>query len=114
MMKPVGIRPVRDLILVLPEENITQKEMKIQLPEFIKDKQKMQQIFGTIVAMGEGAFKYEEKQYGVRPVVKVGDRIMFARYGGMIVTGADKVKYRMISDDDVVAVVSDDVKYEIE
>lgn len=114
MKNKSGIIPIRDLVLVLPEEEVTVKEMMIQLPDNVKEKQLLHQIFGKVVAMGEGAFKYEEKQYGVMPSIKAGQRVMFARYGGMVVTGSDKVKYRLISDDDIVASVDDSVKYQVE
>lgn len=113
-MNKSGITPLRDLILVLPEEDVTRKDALIELPDSVLEKQKFHKIFGVVIDIGEGAFKYEKKQYGVEPALWPGDRIMFAKYSGLSVKGADGVSYRMIRDDDVLATVSVDVKQEVE
>lgn len=109
-----GISPVRDLILILPEEEIETEDGLIKIPEYIKQKEIMAQVFGTLIALGEGAFGYENKQYGVAPNIPIGTRIMFAKYGGIVVRGKDGTNYRIIRDDDVLATVDKEVKKELQ
>jgi co-chaperonin GroES (HSP10) len=59
-------------------------------------------IFGTIVAIGETAWK----DFGGRNWASVGDRVMIAKYGGFLAQepGTDE-KYRVLNDEDIVAVI---------
>jgi co-chaperonin GroES (HSP10) len=109
-----GIYPVRDMILVLPEEEVEIENGVIKIPEFVKQREAAAQVFGTLVAMGEGAFQYERKQYGILPVLNDGMRIMFAKYGGIVVKGKDGINYRIIRDDDILAIVDKEVRKELE
>lgn len=114
MSNSSGIHPVRDMVLMLPEEEVKSKEGMIVIPENVKSRESAAQIFGKIVALGEGAFKYEEKQYGVFPPLEVGARAMFAKYSGIVCKGKDGVNYRLVRDDDILALVDKEVKKEIE
>lgn len=108
-----GIHPVRDMALVLPEEEVETENGLIKLPEYIKQREILAQVFGKLIALGEGAFKYEEKNFGAAPQLELGSRVMFAKYGGIVVKGKDGVHYRMIRDDDILAVVEKEVKREV-
>jgi len=114
MSNKSGITPVRDLILVLPEEEVETEHGLIKIPEFVKQREAAAQVFGILVQMGEDAFKYEEKQFGTSPDLEAGMRVMFAKYGGIVVKGKDGINYRLIRDDDILATVDTKVKKEIE
>jgi co-chaperonin GroES (HSP10) len=59
-------------------------------------------IFGTLVAVGESAWK----DFGGRAWACVGDRVMIAKYGGFIAQEpGDDNKYRILNDEDIVAVI---------
>lgn len=65
------------------------------------------QEYGTIVDIGPDAWK----DYGDTPWAKVGDKIIYSRYGGKIVrepgeTDINK-KYVILNDEDVLAILED-------
>ena len=41
---------------------------------------------------------------------KAGDRVVFAKYSGLMYLGKDGKQYRVINDEDIVATLDDDVK----
>jgi co-chaperonin GroES (HSP10) len=58
---------------------------------------------GTVIAIGETAFR----DYGIECPIKVGDYIVYAKYGGKDVTDPESGKvYVVINDEDVVATLS--------
>jgi co-chaperonin GroES (HSP10) len=44
------------------------------------------------------------------PWCKVGDKVAFAKYAGLLYQGKDGVKYRMVNDGDITAVLDSDVE----
>ena len=59
---------------------------------------------GIVVAMGPDCFKDESTLWCVP-----GDKIIFAKYAGLLYKGGDGMEYRMINDKDVVGTLADDV-----
>lgn len=76
--KKIGVTPLGNRVLVRP---LSQEELEgktssgIIIPETV-DKEKPEQ--GEVVAIGEG--EYNDGTL-VKPQVKVGDRVMFSKYG---------------------------------
>ncbi len=73
--------------------------------EIVFNNEKREQVTvetGVVVELGPSAFK----DYGDAPWCKVGDRISYARHGGMYVTDPDNDKetWLVINDEDVVMV----------
>jgi len=98
MIEPAGHR-----VLVFVEEVKEQTEGGLFIPKNIADKQSEANIFGEIVAVGANAWKAFD---GGEPWAKVGDRIAFAKYGGFIIEDPEtKVKYRLLNDEDITAVI---------
>ena len=89
-LKPLGNRVVVEPVT---EEETTKSG--IILPDTI-DKEKKAE--GKIVAIGSG-----EKIKALD--LKVGDRVLFGKYAGEEVT-VEKVEYKILSDEDVLAVLS--------
>ena len=125
-MNPSGIDPVGRKILVKPDE-VEQKSEGglIVVTDDQKDKYNQAQATGTVIAMGgdvfahgtesvfrlvEGEMKLVEKRVDgyANTRVKVGDRIMFAKFGGREWLGMDGEKYRVINDEDVTAFIHQD------
>jgi chaperonin GroES len=74
----------------------------IIIAKTIADKQEEAGIFGTIVAIGETAWK----DFGGRSWASVGDRVMIAKYGGFIAQEPDTVeKFRVLNDEDIICIV---------
>lgn len=95
------IQPLSDRVLLKPlseEELGTKTASGIIIPETV-DKEKPEQ--GKVIAVGEG--KYEDGKL-IKPSVKVGDRVVFSKYG------FDEVKisgeeYYIIREENILAVV---------
>lgn len=102
-MNTSGIVPCGHRVLLLPDqvEEVTKGGIVVMTQEQ-SVKEQMGQIEGTVIAIGESCWK-EFKN----PWCKVGDRVIFSKYGGLIYDGKqtdDGKTYRIISDLDVVAV----------
>lgn len=101
-----GIHPCGHRILVKPEEIEERSEGGIVLMTASTEKMEaLAQTFGWVVATGETAYADQPSAW-----CKVGDRISFAKYSGLLNVGKDGVKYRIINDLDVVSVIDKDVK----
>lgn len=72
------------------------KAMGIELIDSQKDKEKQRQISGTLVAVGGKAFCDMGD-----PMPKVGDKVYFARYAGIVLESDDKTDFRMMNDKDL-------------
>lgn len=96
-----GITPVGVSILVYPEQVEETSESGIVLSSLSQlERDQMKQTDGIVIAIGPNAY-YDEKG----PRCKVGDKIIMAAYAGMIRKGNDGLQYRVIKDNDVVAIL---------
>ena len=93
------LRPLADRVVVKPVERDEMTKSGILLPDTAKEKPQE----GIIEAAGNG--RYNE-QTGVRIAldVKVGDRVMYAKYAGSEVK-IDDVEYLILGEKDILAVV---------
>ena len=97
MIVPCGHR-----VLVKIDEVAETSKGGIIIAKTIADKQEEAGIFGTIVAIGETAWK----DFGGRAWAVIGDRVMIAKYGGFIAQEPDTTdKFRILNDEDIVAVL---------
>lgn len=101
---PSGIRPLEYKVLVRPEKVEEKTAGGIYIPEPVKDKEQHAQMQGVIIEKSPHAFSYEEWPDGGQP--EVGDMVMFARYAGSAWKGKDGVDYMVMSDKDIVAVLT--------
>lgn len=63
-------------------------------------------ISGTIVAIGDQAWKAFGPNFTGEPWAKVGDRVYFAQYSGKIVKDPDtEEEFKLMNDEDITAVV---------
>lgn len=86
------VKPIDDRLLIKPIEPETQTSGGIIIPDTAKEKP----IMGEVVAVGTD----EELQN----LFKVGDKVIFAKYGGEEIT-IDGKEYRIIQRSDVLAIV---------
>lgn len=106
MANESGITPVGWRILVLPREIQEKTASGILLnTDSGRDRESMANTTGVVVAMGDQCFE----DLGT-PWCKVGDKIIFAKYAGLLYLGKDGKKYRMINDKDVTGVLEADVE----
>ncbi len=92
------IRPLHDRILVQP---ILEKEVRkggIIIPDSAKEKP----IEGRVKAVGEGKISEDGKR--LKPDVKVGDKVLYSKYGGTEIK-VDGEDYLLMREDDILAIV---------
>ena len=96
----VNIRPLEDRIVVQPGEGEQVTASGIVIPDTAKEKPQE----GTVLAVGEGRWDDEGKKR-IPLDVKVGDTVLYSKYGGTEVkyNGED---YLILSSRDVLAVVN--------
>lgn len=96
-----GLEPMDLRVLVLPDPP-EKKIGSIIIPEVAAEQKRQAMMFGTLVAIGENAWEeaVARGQHFVRP--QPGDRIVFAKYGGVVITGKDGKDYRLMNDEDVI------------
>ena len=101
-----GIHPQGHRVLVRPLEIEEKTASGIILSTAAqKDREDMANTTGLVIEVGDTAFEGSPM-----PWCRVGDRIVFAKYAGLVYLGKDNVKYRVINDENVVATLDADVK----
>ena len=92
------IRPLQDRIIVKRLEEETKTKGGIIIPDSAKEKP----IEGKIIAVGKGKVTEDGK---VLPLdVKVGDKVLFSKYGGTEVK-IDGEEYLIMREDDILGVI---------
>jgi co-chaperonin GroES (HSP10) len=100
-MNESGIYPVEFKILVRYDEvSETTEGGLIIKPDDVKEKEQFAEMEGELIAVGHKAFTDWPKEG--RP--QVGARIITDRYVGSEVQGKDGVKYRVMTDKEILAV----------
>jgi len=92
------IVPLFDNVLIKPLEGEDRLPSGIVLPDSVKEKPQM----GEVMAVGEGAV--DEKGNMVKMVVKVGDKVMYKKWGGQEVKVEGK-EWMIVEQKDILAVV---------
>jgi chaperonin GroES len=99
-----GIRPTEFKVLIRQDTMKDKTEGGVWLPEPAIDDQQRAMMKGVIISMSPAAFSYHLWNEGAR-LPQVGDRVVYARYSGSDIVGKDKIKYRLINDKDIGAVI---------
>ena len=96
----INVTPLADRVLVKPESEEKESKTKsgIIIPETV-DKEKPQQ--GEVVAVGPG--KYDDGDL-IKPTVKVGDTVIFSKYGYDEIK-IDDEEYYILKEDSILAVL---------
>lgn len=93
------IRPLGDRVVVEPIEQEERTASGIILPETAKEKPQE----GTVIAVGPGR-RDEDGKY-VPMDLKVGDRVLFAKYAGTEVKLSSDKKVLILKETDVLGIV---------
>jgi chaperonin GroES len=94
----MNLKPLGDRIVVEPVEQDEQTALGIFLPETAKEKPQQ----GKIIAAGPGLRK--ETGERIEMDVKVGDKVLYARYAGTTIK-LDSKEYLILKESDVLAIV---------
>lgn len=92
------IRPLHDRVIVKRTEEEERTKGGIIIPDTAKEKP----IEGKVIAVGAGRLNKDGKKVALE--VKVGDRVLFAKYGGTEVK-IDGEEHLMMKEDDILAVL---------
>ncbi|HEY8531881.1 MAG TPA: co-chaperone GroES [Limnochorda sp.] len=92
------LRPLGDRVVVKTIEEEERTQGGIYLPDTAKEKPQQ----GEVIAVGTG--RILENGQRVAPEVKVGDRIIYAKYGGTEVK-LNGQEYLILRESDILAVV---------
>jgi len=98
-MSNIKFKPLGDRLIV---ETIQEQEVKkggIIIPDTAKEKPQE----GKVVAIGSG--KTDDSGKKIAFEVKVGDHVLYTKYGGTEVTVEDS-KYLILREDDVLGIIS--------
>jgi chaperonin GroES len=99
MQATVQLRPLGDRVVVKAIEAEEKTKGGIILPDTAKDKPQD----GVVVAVGPG--RILDNGNRVAPEVKVGDRVIYSKYGGTEIK-VDDTEYLVIRESDLLAVRS--------
>ena len=124
-----GIEPLLNRVLIKPDPVEEVTDGGIYIPDNVTEQHQMAQATGTLVAVGPDAYVQERVEihrivegqvklvetridrYDPEHSPKPGDRVQFAKYGGLADIGADGEEYRVLNDRDITCRVTDDVAY---
>lgn len=95
------IMPIGTRILVKPDKEDEVSKGGIFIPLQARERMAAESVRGTVVEVGEFAWiELKEK------LVQKGDRVIFAKWGGLVVKDDDGGEdYRLLNDEDVLAIV---------
>ncbi len=94
------IQPIDERVLIKPVEQEERKVGSIIIPDTAKERPQI----GEVVAIGDDVAHDKETKKKLSELVKVGDKVVYARYGGTEVK-IDNVEYLIVSRNDILAVV---------
>lgn len=94
----MALQPIRDRILVLPEEKESVTSSGIVIPDNAAEKP----LQGKVIAVGTG--KVTEDGSIVPLVIKQGDTVLFGKYAGQTVK-VNEVEHLVMKEDDIMAIV---------
>ena len=100
----VNLRPLADRVVVKPLEREEVTKSGIVLPDTAKEKPQE----GLVEAVGNGRYN-EQTGQRVALDVKVGDRVIYAKYAGSEVK-IEETEYLILSEKDILAVVASNGK----
>jgi len=98
MTLKLKLKPLADRLVVEPTEQEEMTASGIYVPETAKEKPQE----GKVIAIGPGRKDDEGKRISMD--VAVGDRVLYAKYGGTEVKLEDK-KYLILKESDILAIL---------
>lgn len=99
MAKKLNIKPLFDNVLIKPLEAEAKTASGIILPDSAKEKPQI----GEVMAIGEGKIGPKGEKHPV--VVKVGQKVMYKKWGGSEVK-IENEEWTIVTQEDILAIVS--------
>jgi chaperonin GroES len=98
-----GFYPVEYNVVIAPEVTETVTKSGLIIPDATKEKEDAAKTWGLLVSASPLAFNFDAWPDGQHPP-KSGDIVLYAKYGGTLVTGDDGREYRVLKDKDIALV----------
>ncbi|MDP2649789.1 MAG: co-chaperone GroES [bacterium] len=99
MTKKLNIKPLFDNVLIKPLEAEAKTASGIILPDSAKEKPQI----GLVMAIGSGKLDKDGKKQPV--VVKVGEKVMYKKWGGSEVKVGSE-EWTMVGQEDILAILN--------
>jgi len=99
MATKINIKPLFDNILVKPQKAEEKTTSGIYLPETSKEKP----MIGEVMAIGDGA--RDESGKLIPMVVKIGQKVMYTKWGGNEVKMGNE-EWKLVKQSDILAIVN--------
>lgn len=99
MTKKIEVQPLFDYILIKPLEGETRTASGIVLPDSVKEKPQM----GEVMAIGPGGVSDHGHKQEI--VVKVGQKVLYKKWGGNEVKVAGE-EWILVEQKDIMAIMS--------
>lgn len=99
MVKKINIKPLFDNVLIKPLEAEAKTASGIILPDSAKEKPQI----GMVMAVGAGKTDKDGKKQAV--VVRVGEKVMYKKWGGSEVK-VDNEEWTMVGQEDILAILN--------
>jgi co-chaperonin GroES (HSP10) len=105
LLKPAGYRI---LVRIRPPQETLERyiESRLQMPEEVRERELVGQVWGKVLAVGPDAYQ-DVKKFPTGPWCQEGDAVVFRSYSGTRVMFEERL-YALINDDTVQAVMSPD------
>ena len=94
------LQPIDERVLIKPLEQEERKVGSIIIPDTVKERPQI----GEVAAVGDDIIHDKETRKKLSELIKVGDRVVYARYGGTEFK-MDNEEYLLVSRSDILAVV---------
>ena len=94
------IQPIDERVVIKPVEAEERKVGNIIIPDTAKERPQI----GEIIAVGDDIIRDNESKKKLSELVKKGDKVVYARYGGTEIK-IDNEEYLLVSRSDILAVV---------
>lgn len=110
MTNTSGYVPTENKVLIEPKPVEERTKGGIILADTTKDSEKYKTTEGTLIAVSPLAFSYAtpgEWAAGGGEPPKPGQRVIFAKYAGLHVTGKDGKEYVFCNDKDILGILAD-------
>ena len=103
-----GIQPKGNRVLVRVDKLAeTLGDSALFVPEEVLKQHQQSQVTGVLVEVGDEAWLDYRQAFA-----ESGERVLFAKFGGIEATGSDGVQYRVMNDEDISATIDDDVHFD--
>ena len=97
-MKKLELKPLYDRVIIEPSKTDEKTKGGVILPDSV-EKEKPQE--GKVIAVGRGK---EVSGKFIRPEVKIGDRVLYKKYGGDEIE-LDNKKVVILDSEDILAII---------